>query len=190
MRGSASFQVIKNLLWSSETGKIYKSRCWRHFQQMIFLLTNRSSHLRNFPVNFAKFLSYRIPPVAASGRCLSGYVYLDWNLHLRGFLLKHFVQSLVRKLFNLFVCGLTQYKYRDYPNLNKKFKTKLQTLENKCVRFCLQLDNKAHVGITEFKQINWFPVNYSLDNVSLQTCLSALMINVPYTWETSSISLA
>ena len=26
--------------------------------------------------------------------------------------------------------------------------------------FCLQLDNKAHVGITEFKQINWLPVNY------------------------------
>ena len=30
-----------------------------------------------------------------------------------------------------------------YPNFNKKVKTKLQTLENKCVRFCLQLDNKA-----------------------------------------------
>ena len=29
-----------------------------------------------------------------------------------------------------------------YPNLNKKFKTKLQTLRNKCVRFCLQLDKK------------------------------------------------
>ena len=30
-----------------------------------------------------------------------------------------------------------------YPNLNKKIKTKLQTLQNKCVRFCLQLDSKA-----------------------------------------------
>ena len=47
-----------------------------------------------------------------------------------------------------------------YSNLNKKFKTKLQTLQNKCVRFYLQLDNKAYVGITEFKQINWLPVNY------------------------------
>ena len=47
-----------------------------------------------------------------------------------------------------------------YPNLNKKIKTKLQTLQNKCVRFYLQLDNQAHVGITEFKQINWLPVNY------------------------------
>ena len=47
-----------------------------------------------------------------------------------------------------------------YTNLNKKVKTKLQTLQNKCVRFCLQLDNKTHAGITEFKQINWLPVNY------------------------------
>ena len=57
-----------------------------------------------------------------------------------------------------------------YPNLNKKFKTKLQTLQNKCVRFCLQLDNKAHVGITEFKQINWLPVNYRF-----RQCLAANM---------------
>ena len=55
-----------------------------------------------------------------------------------------------------------------YPNLNKKFKTKLQTLQNKCVRFCLQLDNKAHAGITEFKQINWLPVNYRF-----RQCLAA-----------------
>ena len=47
-----------------------------------------------------------------------------------------------------------------YPNLNKKLKTKLQTSQNKFVRFCLQLDNKAHAGITEFKKINWLPVNY------------------------------
>ena len=27
-----------------------------------------------------------------------------------------------------------------YPNLNKKFKSKLQTVQNKCIRFCLQLN--------------------------------------------------
>ena len=47
-----------------------------------------------------------------------------------------------------------------YPNLNKKFKTKFQTLQSKCVRFCLQLDNRAHIGIREFKKINWLPVDY------------------------------
>ena len=47
-----------------------------------------------------------------------------------------------------------------YPNLNNKFKTKLQTFQNKCVRFGLQLDNRAHVGITKFKKINLLPVDY------------------------------
>ena len=55
-----------------------------------------------------------------------------------------------------------------YPNLNKKFKTKLQTLQNKWVRFCLQLDNSAHTGITEFKRINWLPVDYRF-----RQCLAA-----------------
>ena len=55
-----------------------------------------------------------------------------------------------------------------YPSLNKKFKTKLQILQNKCIRFCLQLDNKAHVRKTEFKQINWLPVNYRF-----RQCLAA-----------------
>ena len=55
-----------------------------------------------------------------------------------------------------------------YRNLNKKIKTKLQTLRNKCVRFRLQLDNKTHIGITEFKHINWLPVNYRF-----RRCLAA-----------------
>ena len=46
------------------------------------------------------------------------------------------------------------------PQPQKKFKTKLQTLQNKCVRFCLQLDNRGHVGMIEFKKINWLPVDY------------------------------
>ena len=50
----------------------------------------------------------------------------------------------------------------------KKFKTKLQTLQNKYVRFCLQLDNRVHVGITEFKKINWLPVDYRF-----RRCLAA-----------------
>ena len=57
-----------------------------------------------------------------------------------------------------------------YPNLNKKFKTKLQTFQNKCVCFCLQLDNRAHVGITEFSKINWLPVDYRF-----RQCLTASM---------------
>ena len=45
-----------------------------------------------------------------------------------------------------------------YPNLNTNLKTKMQTAQNKCIRFCLQLDNRHHIGVNEFKKINWLPV--------------------------------
>ena len=31
-----------------------------------------------------------------------------------------------------------------YPNLNKRLKSKLQIIQNKCIRFCLNLNNRAH----------------------------------------------
>ena len=39
-----------------------------------------------------------------------------------------------------------------YPNLNKKIKGKLQCAQNKCIRFCLMLGNRAHIGVKEFKK--------------------------------------
>ena len=44
-----------------------------------------------------------------------------------------------------------------YPNLNKGLKKKVQTSQNKSVRFCLNMGNTDHVGIKEFKKINWLP---------------------------------
>ena len=45
-----------------------------------------------------------------------------------------------------------------YPSLSKRLSLKkIQTSQNKCIRFCLKLDNKAHVGINEFIKINWLP---------------------------------
>ena len=46
-----------------------------------------------------------------------------------------------------------------YPNLNQKFKSKLETMQSKCIRYCLQLDSRNHIGIKEFEQINWLPVS-------------------------------
>lgn len=45
-----------------------------------------------------------------------------------------------------------------YPNLNKKFKQKIQVSQNKCIRFCLSLGNRDHIGVNEFQKINWLPV--------------------------------
>ena len=38
-----------------------------------------------------------------------------------------------------------------YPNLNKKFKRKLPTVQNKCIRYCPQLDNRSHIGMKDFE---------------------------------------
>ena len=42
-----------------------------------------------------------------------------------------------------------------YPNLNKKYKNKLQVLQNKCIRFCLQLGSREHIGTEHFDTTNW-----------------------------------
>ena len=44
-----------------------------------------------------------------------------------------------------------------FPFLNKRLTKKIQTAQNKCVRFCLNLNNRAHIGFKEFKDINWLP---------------------------------
>ena len=33
-----------------------------------------------------------------------------------------------------------------YPNLSKKLKNRIQTLQNKCIRFCLQLDKMSYIS--------------------------------------------
>ena len=44
-----------------------------------------------------------------------------------------------------------------YTNLKKKLKKKVQTCQNKCIRFCLDMGNRDHIGVQEFKKINWLP---------------------------------
>ena len=45
-----------------------------------------------------------------------------------------------------------------YPNLTQNLRKKLKTTQNKCIRFCLQLGNRSHIGATGFKQINWLSI--------------------------------
>ena len=59
-----------------------------------------------------------------------------------------------------------------YPNLNKKYKNKLQVLQNKCIRFCLQLDNIQHIGTEYFDKISWLRI----DQIFKQ-CLSTSIFN-------------
>ena len=44
-----------------------------------------------------------------------------------------------------------------FPLINKRLTKKIQTAQNKCIRFCFSLNNRAHIGVREFKNINWLP---------------------------------
>ena len=43
------------------------------------------------------------------------------------------------------------------PLLNKRQSKRIQIAQNKCIRYCLNQDNKAHIGTNEFLKINWLP---------------------------------
>ena len=54
-----------------------------------------------------------------------------------------------------------------YPNLNKKLKTRLQAAQNKCIRFCLKLNDRSSIKSKEFEEINWLPVHERTSQSSL-----------------------
>ena len=44
-----------------------------------------------------------------------------------------------------------------YPLVNQKIKNKSQVTQNKCIRFCLKLNSRQHIGTKEFKKANYVP---------------------------------
>ena len=50
-----------------------------------------------------------------------------------------------------------------FPNLSKGLKDKLQIAQNKCIRYCLYLDNREGIRYKHFKEINWLPVSARVD---------------------------
>ena len=60
-----------------------------------------------------------------------------------------------------------------YPLLNKRLSKRIQIAQNKCIRYCLNLDNKAQVGTNEFLKINWLPKE--LNNAFALTSLNFLI---------------
>ena len=62
-----------------------------------------------------------------------------------------------------------------YPLLNKRQSKRIQIAQNKCIRYCLNLDNKAHIGTNEFLKINWLPTKKELNNAFAPTSLNFLI---------------
>ena len=49
----------------------------------------------------------------------------------------------------------------------KKLKTRLQTAQYKCIRFCLKLDDRFRLKSKEFERINWLPVQERISQCAL-----------------------
>ena len=84
---------------------------------------------------------------------------------------KHFLIPSLRR----FSCNALIQPYFDYactawyPNLNKKLKNKIQTTQNKWLRFCLNLDKMAHISQNVFEKLNWLPTSDRINQCILST---------------------
>ena len=54
-----------------------------------------------------------------------------------------------------------------FSGLSKKHKSKCQVLQNKVVRYLINLTPRTHVGVNEFKCVNMLPVNYIVYQLKL-----------------------
>ena len=66
-----------------------------------------------------------------------------------------------------------------YPVLTNNLKQKFQVAQNKCIRFCLGLSPLHHIGLREFKAINWLPCNFRIDQCILVLVLNYYSQNCP-----------
>ena len=101
-----------------------------------------------------------------SGESMGLHVLKKLNSKLKFLYRKsNFLSPFLRRL----LCNALIQPHFDYactawfPNLNQSLKKKLQANQNKCIRFCLQLGNRSHIGLDEFKAINWLNVNDRFD---------------------------
>ena len=97
-----------------------------------------------------------------SGESMSQYVLNKINSKLR-FLYRK--QSFLTPALKRSLCNALIQPHFDfacsawYLGLNKSFKDRLKTAQNKCIRFCLNLDSRAHIGTENYRTINWLPVD-------------------------------
>ena len=64
-----------------------------------------------------------------------------------------FCNTLIQPHYDFACCS-------SYPNLSVSLpKTKLNTTQNSCIRYCLGLKVRIYIGKNKFKKINWLPVS-------------------------------
>ena len=51
----------------------------------------------------------------------------------------------------------------------------LQVAQNKCIRFCLKLNDRSSIKAEDFEQINWLPIHEKVSQCSLSSKYNAFM---------------
>ena len=54
-----------------------------------------------------------------------------------------------------------------YAVFGTRLKNKLTTTLNTLLRFVLDLERRAHISKEHFELLNWLPVNFSVDHLTL-----------------------
>ena len=78
----------------------------------------------------------------------------------------YFKNSLLTPALRRLLCNALIQSHFDYvcsawySNLTKKLIHRIVTTQNKCMPFCLHLDNLKHISHEEFDLLNWLPVTY------------------------------
>ena len=52
-----------------------------------------------------------------------------------------------------------------YLNINEELKMRLQAAQNKCIRFCLKLNDRSSIKSEDFEKINWLLIHERVHNV-------------------------
>ena len=66
-----------------------------------------------------------------------------------------------------------------YTNINKKLKIRLQAAQNKCIRFCLKMNERSSMKSKDFEKINWLPIHERVFQCSLCSIYNFFTKNCP-----------
>ena len=74
------------------------------------------------------------------------------------------------------LCNALIQPHFDYACSAWYLKHRIQTTQNKCMRFCLQLDKLKHISHEEFEHLNWLPVTYRFKQSFLSMSMNNALI--------------
>ena len=82
---------------------------------------------------------------------------------------KEYLNFQMRKLLftSLIQCHFDYASAVWYNGLTQNLKNKLQTTQNKLIRFIFDLDPKSHIGSEHFRILNWLPVQSRVEQIML-----------------------